>query len=99
MNLSAGAGIDNQFLLAVNYRQSRYIYNSALSTFDRNRSRENYYIWQPHIRLQFTADFISANRNSFQLSPYLRYGVRKLEKAGNKNHLMSFGLTATYFLK
>lgn len=99
MNLSAGAGIDNQFLLAVNYRQSRYIYNSGLSTFDRNRSRENYNIWQPHIRLQFTADVISANRNSLQLSPYLRYGVRKLEKTGNKNHLMSFGLTATYFLK
>jgi hypothetical protein len=60
---------------------------------------KDYNAWQPHLRIQLITDIPAAKLNSFQFSPYVRYGMRKLEKWGDKNHLMSFGLTATYFFK
>jgi len=97
--LSVGGGIDNQFMIALQSEQNKYIYNSGQSLLQKNNSLHHYNTWQPHLRIHVITDVSSDGRNSLQLTPYLRYGLRKFEKSGDKNHLMSFGIAATYFLR
>jgi hypothetical protein len=100
LKVSVGAGIDNQFLLASKYEQRKYLFSPAQFSSQKNNSTDSYKVWQPHLRFHLLADVYSGRHSWLQLSPYLRYGLRSFEKqAGNKNHLMSFGLTVNYFFK
>ncbi len=98
--INLGGGIDNEFLLASKFNQQKYTPTASQFSSQTNNFISDHRIWQPHIRVQLLTEIPSAKRNLLQLSPYLRYGVRSFEKKPvNKNHLMSFGLTATYFFK
>ncbi len=100
MKFSMGGGIDNHVLLAAKYDQNKFVFSSGQSLYQTVKSPGDYKTWQPHIRMQLLAEIFSSKHNMLQLSPYLRYGIRSFEnQTGNKNHLMSFGLTTTYFLK
>jgi hypothetical protein len=102
LKLGLGAGIDNQFLVAGMRRErdQSLLYN-LVTVQSNSTSLASYNTWQPLARLQLVADMNARKNQWFQLSPYINYGLRKLERGtfSKKDHLASFGLTATYFFR
>ncbi len=102
MRLSLGAGIDNQFLVAGKQFQREQSFLGAPYILEAsNNSLSAYQRWQPQLDLRLNAGFSPGNKQWWQLSPYLRYGLRPFAKqgTGSKDHPVSAGITATFFFR
>ncbi|MCE3281380.1 MAG: hypothetical protein K0Q66_117 [Chitinophagaceae bacterium] len=102
MKLGLGASFDNLFVIGAKTRRNESIQNGNASSANMSMDATgSYRTWQPHIGLSLPVNFYTKQPGMFQLSPYLRYGIRasgNQGSAGNK-HLSSFGISATYFFK
>lgn len=99
--LSAGAGLDNQLMVAAQTEKESYAPGSQVFVQEKRSVMEGYHRWQPQLKLQLQAGFNTARQQSLQFTPYLRYGFRGLENqpAKERKHLLSYGLGINYFFR
>jgi hypothetical protein len=102
MKLGLGASFDNLFVVAARTRRNESIQNGNASAANMSLDAGSVYrTWQPHIGIALPVNFYTKQPGMFQVSPYLRYGIRASGNQGStgKKHLSSFGISATYFFK
>ncbi len=95
-SFSLQAGVDNNLLFLVSQKQ-----NGQPDTVTTLPIR-NFYQWQPFVHLSLPFDWYVGKQTHFELSPFVRLGVRIFQKNSasyKDNHLASMGVQAIYFFK